>query len=491
MARIREGLPLEKRGDKGERAEKQAEAIVGAAIASRGERERVESEEPREGKPAGMKLQLALFSSLFLNAYFYFCLFLHHHQPPPSLGWAGSAAAEAEAVAAIDCSGHGRAFLDGVLAGGGLPVCYDCSRLLHDCPADVDSGDPLFLEAYWQQQAASSAVVVSGWHRMTYSTNGKDYISIELEKHIRILHQAVGNAVTDGKFIVFGSGSAQLINALVYALSPSNASSSPASVVASAPYYPFYKKQTNLFETREYGWGGTTATWANASVSSATNVIEFVTSPNNPDGLFKQPVLGTSAVIFDYAYYWPHYSPILDPADEDVMLFTNSKISGHAGSRWAVIKDEGVYERTAKYLSLNTMGVSRDTHLRVLKLIKRRREEKGTSSSSVLRAKARWSKLHELASSSSRFSLQHSAQHRNYFERSETLLPYAWLKCEWKEDEDCHEALRKGSIISRAGALFEADSRYTRLSLIKTQDDFDLFLKRMQPLVSREEMASS
>lgn len=36
MARIREGLPLEKRGDKGEREEKQAEAIVGAAIASRG-----------------------------------------------------------------------------------------------------------------------------------------------------------------------------------------------------------------------------------------------------------------------------------------------------------------------------------------------------------------------------------------------------------------------------------------------------------------------
>ncbi|THU71382.1 hypothetical protein C4D60_Mb04t00810 [Musa balbisiana] len=113
MARIREGLPLEKRGDKGEREEKQAEAIVGAAIASRATR----------------------------------ILRVHHHQQrPPSLGWTGSAATEAEAVAAINCSGHGRAFLDGVLAGGGLPVCEcnkcyygsDCSRLLHDCPADVD-----------------------------------------------------------------------------------------------------------------------------------------------------------------------------------------------------------------------------------------------------------------------------------------------------------------------------------------------------------------
>ncbi|URD99336.1 tryptophan aminotransferase-related protein 4-like [Musa troglodytarum] len=465
-----------------------------------------------------MKLQLALFSSLFLNAYFYFCLFLHHHQPPPSLGWAGSAAREAEAVAAIDCSGHGRAFLDGVLDGGGLPVCEcnkcyygsDCSRLLHDCAADADSGDALFFEAYWQQQAASSAVVVSGWHRMSYFTDGKDDLTIELEKHIRILHQAVGNAVTDGKFIVFGAGSAQLINALVYALSPSNASSSPASVVASAPYYPFYKEQTNQFETRAYGWGGTTSDLANASVSSATNFIEFVTSPNNPDGLFKQPVLGTSAVIFDYAYYWPQYSPILDPADEDVMLFSISKISGHAGSRWAVIKDEGVYERTTNYLSLNTMGVSRDTHLRALKLIKVMIAEKGGEGDifefGYRTLKARWSKLHELVSSSSRFSLQqHSAQYCNYFGAIRDPSPgnapsrtneeedhtYAWLKCEWKEDEDCHEALRKGSIISRAGARFEADSRYTRLSLIKTQDDFDLLLKRMQPLVSREEMASS
>lgn len=457
-----------------------------------------------------MKLLLVLFSSLFLNAYFYFCLFLHHHhhhQRPPSLGWTGSAATEAEAVAAINCSGHGRAFLDGVLAGGGLPVCEcnkcyygsDCSQLLHDCPADVDSGDPMFLEAYWQQQAASSAVVISGWHRMSYSTDGKDYLSIELEKHIRILHQVVGNAVTDGKFIVFGSGSAQLINALVYALSPSNASSSPASVVASVPYYPFYKKQTNLFETRAYGWRGTTSSWANASVSSATNFIEFVTSPNNPDGLFKQPVLGSSAVIFDYAYYWPHYSPILDPADEDVMLFTNSKISGHAGSRfgWAVIKDEGVYERTANYLSLNTMGVSRDTHLRVLKLIKVMIAEKGGKGDifefGYRTLKARWSKLNDLVSSSSRFSLQqHSARYCNYFRTIRDPSPaYAWLKCEWKEEDDCHEALRKGSIISRSGALFEADSRYTRLSLIKTQDDFDLLLKRMQPLVSHEEMASS
>lgn len=39
-------------------------------------------------------------------------------------------------------------------------------------------------------------------------------------------------------------------------------------------------------------------------------------------------------------------------------------------SRWAVIKDEKIYERVTRYMLLNTMGVSRDTQLRVLKLNK-------------------------------------------------------------------------------------------------------------------------
>lgn len=77
---------------------------------------------------------------------------------------------------------------------------------------------------------------------MSYETTGANFISLQLEAHIRLLHRAVGNAVTDGKFIVFGSGSTQLINALVYALSPdsssNSSSSSPARVVATAPYYP-------------------------------------------------------------------------------------------------------------------------------------------------------------------------------------------------------------------------------------------------------------
>lgn len=62
-----------------------------------------------------------------------------------SLTWSLKAAKEAEAVAAISCSGHGRAFLDGPVYDG-QPVCEcygcytgtDCSQLSIGCAADAD-----------------------------------------------------------------------------------------------------------------------------------------------------------------------------------------------------------------------------------------------------------------------------------------------------------------------------------------------------------------
>ena len=99
------------------------------------------------------------------------------------------------------------------------------------------SGDPYFMEPFWMRHAAGSAILVSGWHRMGYSYSDGSYISQLLVEYIKKLQGIVGNAITEGKYIVFGSGSTQLLNAAVYALSP-NSSMSPAKVVATAPYYP-------------------------------------------------------------------------------------------------------------------------------------------------------------------------------------------------------------------------------------------------------------
>ncbi|KAJ0985578.1 hypothetical protein J5N97_003934 [Dioscorea zingiberensis] len=435
----------------------------------------------------GSKLFLIFYTSLFLNVFFLSYSFLSSRS---EIGWSQTAAAEAEAVAAISCSGHGRAFLDGLLIDGKpsceCNTCYqppDCSQLSLDCAADADSGNPLFLEPYWQEHAASSAVV--------------NFISLELERHIRMLHLMVGNAVADDRFIVFGSGSTQLLYALIHALSQGQNSSGPASVVASIPYYPPYRMQTDLFDSKLAEWKGVTSSWANesSSIGSMKDFIEFVTSPNNPDGLLKHSVLSGSSSIYDHAYYWPHFTAIPAPADEDVMIFTTSKLSGHASSRfgWALIKDKDVYLRTVDYIQLNTMGVSRDTQLRILKLFKVILGELGGESDIFAfghkTMSERWSKLNQVVSRSKRFSLQTiPPQYCNYFKTISDPSPaYGWLKCEMEEDGECSAVLRAAGIIGREGSMFEADDRHVRLSLLKTQDDFDQLLQKMEALISNYE----
>ena len=85
--------------------------------------------------------------------------------------------------------------------------------------------------------------------------------------------------------------------------------------------------RSGLFE-----WGGD----AHAYVDHDDQpYIEMVTSPNNPDGELRGPVVNKAngMLIHDLAYYWPQYTAITKPADHDIMLFTASKCTGHAGSR--------------------------------------------------------------------------------------------------------------------------------------------------------------
>ncbi|XP_028798211.1 tryptophan aminotransferase-related protein 4-like [Neltuma alba] len=418
--------------------------------------------------------------------------------------WTKEAAKEAEIVAGIGCSGHGRAYLDGlVLKGHHLPVCDcnpcyygpSCSQFQSNCSANAGSGDPYFLEPFWMRQAKESAILVSGWHRMGYTYSDGSYISEVLVKYIQKLHKTVGNAKTDGRFIIFGAGSTQLLNAAVYAFSPNSSLHSPAKVVATAPYYPVYRQQTELFNSLDYRYEGDTSLWKkNLSENKNIRFIEFVTSPNNPDGRLMKAVLRGSNVktVNDHAYYWPHFTPIPSPADQELMIFTISKLTGHAGSRfgWALVKDEAVYQKMLTYLNLNTMGVSRESQLRALKLLDVLLEEgdgRKIFKFGYSTMKNRWIKLRQILSKSRRFSLQKlTPNHCSFFKRMREPTPaYAWLKCEREEDKDCYAVLKAAKIDGRSGSIYSANGSYVRLSLIRSQDDFDILINHLQNLLAK------
>lgn len=67
-------------------------------------------------------------------------------------------------------------------------------------------------------------------------TNVCWFLEPEFGKEVVRLHKVVGNAVTEGRHIVVGTGSSQLILAALFALSPQDAPE-PISVVSEAPYY--------------------------------------------------------------------------------------------------------------------------------------------------------------------------------------------------------------------------------------------------------------
>ena len=91
-----------------------------------------------------------------------------------------------------------------------------------------------------------------------------------------------------------------------------------------------------MFDSDDFEWRGDAISWKLNNSTNKMDVIEFVTSPNNPDGELKTSVLGKKN-IYDHAYLWPHFTPITGPSDHDLMIFTLSKLTGHAGVRFGYV----------------------------------------------------------------------------------------------------------------------------------------------------------
>ena len=79
------------------------------------------------------------------------------------------------------------------------------------------------------------------------------FLEKDLEDAIRKLHQAVGNATTEDRYIVVGTGSTQLYQAALYALTAPGGPE-PVNVVSAVPYYSVrphtlytLRKSHNLF----------------------------------------------------------------------------------------------------------------------------------------------------------------------------------------------------------------------------------------------------
>uniref|UniRef100_A0A0E0PI31 Alliinase C-terminal domain-containing protein n=1 Tax=Oryza rufipogon TaxID=4529 RepID=A0A0E0PI31_ORYRU len=364
-----------------------------------------------------------------------------------------------------------------------------------DSIINLDHGDPMMYEAFWRGGAGERAtIVIPGWQTMSYFSDVGSlcwFLEPGLEREVRRLHRLVGNAVADGYHVLVGTGSTQLFQAALYALSPPGPSA-PMNVVSPAPYYSSYPAVTDFLKSGLYRWAG------DAKMFDGDTYVELVCSPSNPDGGIREAVLksGDGVAVHDLAYYWPQYTPITSAAAHDIMLFTVSKCTGHAGTRlgWALVKDRAVAQKMSKFIELNTIGVSKDSQLRAAKILKaitdgydRAAGDDDDDSSGRLfhfarrKMVSRWAKLRAAVAASGIFTLPDELPGHCTFanETVSAYPPFAWLRCGKEGVDDLEGYLRERKIISRGGGKFGADGRVVRISMLDTDEAFAIFVDRL------------
>ncbi|KAI3795958.1 hypothetical protein L1987_38619 [Smallanthus sonchifolius] len=355
---------------------------------------------------------------------------------------------------------------------------------------NLDHGDPTMYESFWRNLGDECTFVIKGYESLSYFSNPKNpcwFLEPSLEESIKSLHGAVGNAVTDGYSIVVGTGSSQLFQAVLYALT-SHDQRNQINVVSAAPYYSSYAEITDLVRSELYKWAGDAHEF-----DKDEPYIELVTSPNNPSGVIRGAVVNHDGgiLVHDLAYYWPQYTPITSSLEFDIMLFTASKCTGHAGSRigWALVKDKDVAKKMTKFLEVSTIGVSKESQLRVAKILqvvadrcKRFGSPQGHNFfefGKSLLAK-RWEILRETVKKAQMFTLpKYPLQHCNYTGDVTQAHPaFAWIKC--KEGiKDCEKLLRNHKILTRGGRKFGSDPGFARVSMIGREEEFKMFIERL------------
>jgi L-tryptophan--pyruvate aminotransferase len=290
-------------------------------------------------------------------------------------------------------------------------------------------------------------------------------IAAPLVQEIVKLHTRVGNVrLSPGQTVVFGTGCTLLIAAVEYAYQQMHGGM--ITVFSKRPAYESYKHQSAVLKNTTFSY--------DENLPAGTPILEFVCVPNNPTGESSKPIYNDSFVVYDTVYNWPGAAPITPDIDAEVVLFSLSKLTGHAGTRfgWALVKDPRVAALMTDFIDLMEVHTSIDGQRRALSVLQA--FNSGTVMDDFFAATgaeltARFKDLDVALFSKSGYELA-----------SVKGLPYAWVHC--TRDSDCKAKFLEVGVLTRSGTFYGGTPDYLRLVVVESAAVWAKLLLRLAKL---------
>lgn len=241
----------------------------------------------------------------------------------------------------------------------------------HERPVRLTRGMHL-LNEWWREQDLSINYHISDYG--PYLLYGFE----SLEREIRRVHQELApHQIIHDRGMVFGIGATQLIHASLYALALANSIKETPPMNGKTKICPLYATQQepgyieygSLIEIMHYGL----IKWIPFNRYKSVDpkqLLEFITTPNNPDGHIHKKKTEASWTIHDRVNHWPFFLNRDDKAfyedtlEEDMIsIFSLSKFLSFSGSRigYAFVKDPEIARFMRYYIVMATHGLVADS----------------------------------------------------------------------------------------------------------------------------------
>lgn len=284
---------------------------------------------------------------------------------------------------------------------------------------------------------------------------------------IRQLHKLANpKADFDKKILVIGTGATQILNALIFAFYNKLKRKIAVTVMT-----PGYLDTVLSISSLHEGQAQYIPNLKNAD-------LEFVASPNNPNGVNQEGQKSIPNIVYDRVNFWKYYM-INDPylaenftfENEDTTVFSLPKMNGFSGSRigYAFVRDPEIANFMVYYIVVQTHGIPVDSDLRHQTAIEWFLKDNNWNSfcgqmQNIL--KYRWTTMTNLLRNNRNIVLLSSQG------------PNAWVKTPGNNAKQF--LLEKYGLAGTYGPEYGVSTEYARLNLLCTTRQFNEMTSRLQ-----------